>query len=462
MPRFSNNKNRINKQEIKPTRSRKVKNFFRLRGMKDVMPDDLKYWNLVKKKAGDLAIAYGFKQIDTPIMENLELYERSSGKTSDIVTKEMYSFVDKGGNKVALRPEATPSLVRAYIEHGMINQPQPVNFYWLGQVFRHDKPQSGRLRQFTQINLESIGEASPVADAQMIAIAYNFFRELQIEVIMQVNSIGCSECRKEYHEKLLEYYKERGRRAKLCVDCKKRLTKNPLRLLDCKEKDCSELASGVPQIVDSLCNECRDHFIKVLEYLDELDIPYNLNSKLVRGLDYYTKTVFEVWPVESSDETKETSRQSALAAGGRYDDLVEFMGGQPTPACGFAIGIERVIIKIKENNIPIKNNHRPDLFLAQLGEAAKRKAMIFFEELRRSGYNVRQAFVKDNLKAQLEMANRLGVRYCLILGQKEIMDGTIIIRDMESGNQEIVDYKKIINEIDKRLTVKSDDKTIVK
>ena len=171
MPRFSNNKNRINKQEIKPTRSRKVKNFFRLRGMKDVMPDDLKYWNLVKKKAGDLAIAYGFKQIDTPIMENLELYERSSGKTSDIVTKEMYSFVDKGGNKVALRPEATPSLVRAYIEHGMINQPQPVNFYWLGQVFRHDKPQSGRLRQFTQINLESIGEASPVADAQMIAIA---------------------------------------------------------------------------------------------------------------------------------------------------------------------------------------------------------------------------------------------------------------------------------------------------
>ncbi len=455
MPKVIKNRNKINKQEIKIPRSRKSKSFFRLRGMKDIMPDDFKYWDLVKKKADDLASTYGFKKIDTPIMENLELYERSTGKTSDIVTKEMYNFVDKGGNKVALRPEATPSLVRAYIEHGMINQPQPVNFYWVGPVFRHDKPQSGRLRQFTQINLESIGEASPVTDAQMIAVAYNFFRELQIEVIMQVNSIGCPECRKEYHEKLLEYYKERGRRAKLCGDCKKRLIKNPLRLLDCKEKSCLELASDAPQIIDSLCNECRDHFIKVLEYLDELEIPYNLNPRLVRGLDYYTKTVFEVWPVESGDETRDASRQLALAAGGRYDDLVEFMGGQPTPGCGFAIGIERVIIKIKENNIPIRDNHRLDLFLAQLGEAAKRKAMVFFEELRRAGYSVRQSFVKDSLKAQLEMANRLGVKYCLILGQKEIMDGTIIIRDMESGNQEIVDYKKVVSEIEKRLTARN-------
>ena len=455
MPKVIKNRNKINKQEIKIPRSRKSKSFFRLRGMKDIMSDDFKYWDLVKKKADDLASTYGFKKIDTPIMENLELYERSTGKTSDIVTKEMYNFVDKGGNKVALRPEATPSLVRAYIEHGMINQPQPVNFYWVGPVFRHDKPQSGRLRQFTQINLESIGEASPVTDAQMIAVAYNFFRELQIEVIMQVNSIGCPECRKEYHEKLLEYYKERGRRAKLCGDCKKRLIKNPLRLLDCKEKSCLELASDAPQIIDSLCNECRDHFIKVLEYLDELEIPYNLNPRLVRGLDYYTKTVFEVWPVESGDETRDASRQLALAAGGRYDDLVEFMGGQPTPGCGFAIGIERVIIKIKENNIPIRDNHRLDLFLAQLGEAAKRKAMVFFEELRRAGYSVRQSFVKDSLKAQLEMANRLGVKYCLILGQKEIMDGTIIIRDMESGNQEIVDYKKVVSEIEKRLTARN-------
>lgn len=462
MPRVAKNKIKTSKPEIKTPRSRKAKSFSRLRGMKDVLPDDLKYWDLVKKKAGDLAKFYGFKQIDTPVMEDLELYERSTGKTSDIVTKEMYSFVDKGGNRVALRPEATPSIVRAYIEHGMINQPQPVNFYWFGPVFRHDKPQSGRLRQFTQINLESIGEASSVTDAQMIAIAYNFFRELQIEVIMQVNSIGCPECRKEYHEKLLEYYKERGRRAKLCNDCKKRLVKNPLRLLDCKEKGCSELASGAPQVVDSLCNECRDHFIKVLEYLDEMDIPYNLNPKLVRGLDYYTKTVFEVWPAETDDDPKEFGRQSALAAGGRYDGLVEFMGGQPTPGCGFAIGVERVIIKIKENNIPIKDNSRPDLFLAQLGEAAKRKAMVFFEELRRAGYSARQSFTKDNLKAQLETANRLGVRYCLILGQKEIMDGTIIIRDMESGNQEIVDYKKIIGEIDKRLSAKSDSNTIIK
>jgi histidyl-tRNA synthetase len=462
MPRVAKNKSRTIKQELKVSRTKKAKSFSRLRGMKDVLPDDFKYWDLVKRKASELAKFYGFKQIDTPVLEDLELYERSTGKTSDIVTKEMYSFIDKGGNKVALRPEATPSIVRAYIEHGMANQPQPVNFYWIGQTFRHDKPQSGRLRQFTQISIESIGDASPVTDAQMVAIAYNFFRELQIEVVIQVNSIGCPECRKEYHEKLAEYYKERGRRSKLCNDCKKRLIKNPLRLLDCKEKGCIELASGAPQSVDSLCDECRDHFIKVLEYLDELEIPYNLNPKLVRGLDYYTRTVFEVWPAEVEDEIKDANRQSALAAGGRYDGLVEFMGGQPTPGCGFAIGVERVIIKIKENNIPIKDNQRPDLFLAQLGEVAKRKAMVFFEELRRSGYNARQAFTKDNLKAQLEIANRLGVRYCLILGQKEIMDGTIIIRDMESGNQEIVDYKKVINEIDKRLSVQSGDSAVIK
>src|SRR3989338_714393 len=268
----------------------------RLRGMKDVLPDEYKYWNLVIKKATELSKAYCFRRIDTPVLENLELFERSSGRGSDIVTKEMFSFVDKNGDKIALPPEATPGIVRAYIEHGMFNLLQPVKIFWLGPVFRHDKPQAGRFRQFSQFNLETIGEASPVADAELISITYYFFRELQLEVMIQINSIGCPPRPQGYFIKLENFYKERGRRTKLCADCKKRLIKNPLRLLDCKEKQCQEIANEAPQLVDSLCEDCRNHFIKVLEYLDELNVPYNLNPILVRGLDYYNRTVFEIWP----------------------------------------------------------------------------------------------------------------------------------------------------------------------
>lgn len=461
----------INK--IKKPRVRKSK-FSRLRGMKDVLPKEYRYWNLVIRKASELAKAYGFKQIETPVLEHLELYERSTGKSSDIVSKEMFNFIDKNGEKVALRPEATPGLVRSYIEHGMFNLPQPVKLFWLGPLFRHEKPQLGRFRQHSQFGLEMIGEDSPVADVQLILIAYNFFRELQVEVQIQINSIGCSECRQEYIAKLIEFYKERGKRAKLCFDCKKRLVKNPLRLLDCKEEKCIEIRSEAPQIVDWLCDGCRNHFIKVLEYLDELDIPYNLDPYLVRGLDYYNRTVFEILPsyaptgaeVLAGKEATEDkpsyaedlagkpvdySRQSSLGGGGRYDGLVEQMGGRPTAACGFGLGIERTILKIKEKNIPLKQDENGDIFLAQLGEQARRKAMLLFEELRRLGINIRQDFTKDSLKAQLESANRLGVKYSLILGQKEIMDGTILIRDMESGIQEVIDCKKLVPEIEKRI-----------
>lgn len=473
-------------EDDKILKARRGKFISRLRGMKDVLPDEYKYWSLVIKKASELAKFYGFRRLDTPVLESLELFERSSGRSSDVVTKEMFSFVDRNGDKIALRPEATPGIVRAYIEHGMFNQPQPVKLFWLGPLFRHDKPQAGRFRQFNQFDLENIGDPSPVADAELIAVAYYFFRELQIEVIIQINSIGCAVCRKDYLVKLENFYKERGRRARLCHDCKKRLIKNPLRLLDCKEKQCVEMAAEAPQIIDSLCEDCRNHFIKVLEYLDELDIPYNLNPTLVRGLDYYNRTVFEVWPAEgesgaeaeNSKESKSVQpslsqhaakssakietfkaegekdilpRQSALGGGGRYDGLVEYLGGRPTPAGGFALGLERVILKIKEKNIPLKDEEKGEIFLAQLGDQARRKIMKLFEVLRKAGFNVRQAFTKDNLKGQLEAADKMGVKYTLILGQKEVMDGTILIRDMESGIQEIVDYKKIMEEIEKRV-----------
>lgn len=433
---------------------RGARSFSRLRGMKDILFDEYKYWNLIMKKANDLSLTYGFKRIETPVLEKMELYERSTGKETDIVSKEMYAFVDKGGDKVALRPEATPGLVRAFVEHGMFNLPQPVKMYFFGPLFRHEKPQSGRLREFHQYDLEIYGEPSPVADAQIILIAYNFFRELQIDVQIQVNSLGCKECIPEYNKKLIEFYKERGKRSKLCNDCKRRLVKNPMRVLDCKEPGCQAIREDAPQIVDSLCDPCREHFIKVLEYLDELDLPYNLNPHLVRGLDYYTRTVFEIWPTNEEGGTEsdeEQKRQSAMGAGGRYDSLVEQMGGRPTPACGFGIGIERVILKIKEKNIPIKEDRDDYIFLAQLGEQSRRKLFALFEEMRRAGFAVRQAFTKDGLKGQLEEADRLGAKYTLILGQKELMDGTIIIRDMESGTQEVIDYKKIYPELAKRL-----------
>lgn len=437
-------------------RKKKNRKYSHLRGMKDILFDESKYWDIVQKKAVDLAAVYSFKRIQTPIIERAELYEQATGRNTDIVSKEMYSFTDRGGDRVALRPEATPGLARAYLEHGMFNLPQPVKMFWLGPLFRYGRLQSGQWRQHTQFDLEIMDEASPVAESQLILIAYNFFSELQINVQVQINSIGCRECRGEYIKKLVEFYKERGKRTRLCMECKKRFAKDPLRLLDCQEPDCAAVREEAPQIVDFLCDGCRDHFIKVLEYLDDLDIPYNLNPFLVRGLDYYNRTVFEFWPSDEEAEDSPAGQPAAkgwsvLGGGGRYDELIEFMGGRLTPSCGFGIGMERVILKIKEKNIPLEREAGELIFIAQLGDQARRKAFLLFEEMRRAGFKVRQAFTKDGLKDQLEEAGRLGVKYSLILGQKELIDGTILIREMESGTQEVIDYKKINSEITKRL-----------
>ncbi|MFA6171707.1 MAG: histidine--tRNA ligase [Patescibacteria group bacterium] len=465
------------KSKDKNAKAPRERTYSRLRGMKDILFDEYRYFDLVIQKAKDLAETYGFNQIETPILERAELYERATGKTTDIVSKEMYVFADKNGERIALRPELTPSLVRTYIEHGMFNLPQPVKMFLIGSNFRHEKPQSGRQRQHHQFGLEMFGEEKPAADAQVILIAYNFFKELQVSVQVQINSIGCKECRAEYEKKLIEFYNERGKRSKLCPDCKKRLRKNPLRLLDCKEPGCVLVRQDAPQIVDFLCEPCKNHFIKVLEFLDELNVPYNLNPYLVRGLDYYNRTVFEIWPAHAEasagepasetpaieagkgkpsgeERTADLPRQAALGGGGRYDGLVEYMGGRPTPGLGFGLGLERTIAKIKEKNIPLKKNGEPIVFIAQLGDASKRKAMALFEDLRRAGISVRQAFTKDSLKSQLEEANRLESKFSLILGQKEVVDGTVLIRDMESGIQEVIDYNKIKGEITKRISEK--------
>lgn len=425
-----------------------------LRGMKDIISSEQPYWAHVRTLAEELARTYGYQRIDTPILEDAALFTRAVGRSSDIVEKEMFAFTDQGGDHVSLRPEGTASVVRAYIEHGMINQPQPLKLWYTGPMFRYDRPQSGRLRQFHQFGLEILGEQHPATDAELIMIGVNLFQSLAIPVSVQVNSIGCAMCRPPYEVELETYL--RGHRTDLCEDCKRRVQRGAfLRVFDCNHEECRRLQEGAPQIVDWLCEVCKKHFIHVLEYLDELEVPYALSPFLVRGLDYYTKTVFEFWPAAAVEGGATPTAQVALAAGGRYDALTEALGGRPTPATGIAFGIERVILKMKEaiaaGRLLPPAVPTTAIYLAQLGDQAKRRAMRLFEQLRRDGFSVAANFAKDSLKQQLEHANRLGVRLTLILGQKEVIDETIIIREMASGIQEIVAYEKVIPEARKRL-----------
>lgn len=420
-----------------------------VKGMKDILPDEQLYWQVVKEKIFKAARDYGFSRIDTPVVEFTNLFKRTVGENTDIVSKEMYSFVTPGGDKLSLRPENTAGVVRSYIEHGMLNLPQPVKLFYVGPQFRHDKPQAGRYRQFWQFGFEAIGDDDPVIDAQVIAISYNILKELGLETEVQINSVGDQDSRSAYMKVLKQYYQDKKK--DLCVDCKKRLTKNPLRLLDCKVAKCRELALEAPQMVDHLSDSAKDHFMAVLEYLDEMEVKYNLDPTIVRGLDYYTRTAWEI--VEVGNEGK----LQALGGGGRYDDLAELLGGRPTPAVGFAMGMERIIIKMQENKIEIPKAKDYDVFVAQLGVEARKKAMKLFEELREDDFKVTESMSKKGLKDQMDIANKRGAKYTLIMGQKEISDGTVLIRDMESGVQEIIDYKKVKNELRKRLQKKNQD-----
>jgi len=432
------------------TAKKEKKAFKLIKGMKDIMPIDQKYWDYLRKIMNRLSFDYNYDRIDTPMAEFTKLFKRSVGDHTDIVEKEMYSFEDLGGEKISLRPEVTAGVVRAYIEHGMVNQPQPVKFFYMGPCFRYDKPQAGRQRQFWQIGFEAIGDEAPVIDAQVINMGYKLLSKLHLPSVVQINSLGCKECRPNYHEVLLDFLK--GKKNQLCEDCKRRVNKNPLRVLDCKEEGCQEIIADVPQQVDYLCDDCRTHFVSVLEYLDELEIVYNLNPKIVRGLDYYTRTCFE-YTLQDADET----RQGVLGGGGRYDGLVEELGGRPTPAVGLAMGVERIIRELKRLDTRVPEVKKYDIFVAQLGKEARKKGVTLYEELLQENLKVVESFSKDGIKAQLELANKLGVIYTLILGQKEIVDNTILIRDMENGIQETVDFAKVVTSIKKRLKAKEEE-----
>lgn len=414
------------------------------RGMKDILPHEAPLWDILYARVAGTARSYGFEKIETPVVEESALFARSIGKDTDIVEKEMYAIAETEGVKLVLRPENTASIVRAYINHGMLNLPQPVKLWYWGQMFRHERPQSGRYRQFHQFGFEVLGDESPIVDAELILIAYNMYRDIGIDASIQINSIGCGQCRPLYHQALVAYY--RTVRHEMCENCRKRLSKNSLRALDCKEPQCQPLKKDAPHCVDYLCEPCKEHFMSVLEYLDELDLPYFLNHALVRGLDYYNRTVFELY---ASGE--EEGSQTALGGGGRYDGLVEILGGRPTPACGFAQGCERAVAKMKDNEMFKSHARTVDIFVAQLGNQAKSKALKLFEEVRATGITVAHNLGKNGLRPQLEIANKLGARYSLVIGQKEVQDETVIIRDMESGAQEVIGFNKTVRDLKKKL-----------
>ncbi|MBU0705752.1 histidine--tRNA ligase [Patescibacteria group bacterium] len=410
------------------------------KGVHDILPDDHLYFSFIKKVVRHHCRRAGFRRISTPIFEDVEVFKRSIGESSDIVEKEMFLFESKSGKKYALKPEGTAGVVRAYLEHGLSNLPKPVEFYYIEPHFRYNRPQKGRYRQFHQFGFEVLGESDPAIDAQVIYISHRINYDLGIadRLTLQLNTIGSSEDRKQYREDLVNYYT--GKERSLCEDCKRRMYENPMRLLDCKEEDCQILASMAPKLESVLSEESKEHFSLLQEYLTELGVKYELNPTLVRGLDYYTHTVFEFW-------SKKEGSQNATGGGGRYDGLVELMGGESTPAIGYAAGMERIVEYMKEAGIRPPNKDKVEVFVAQLGLVAKKKSLSLINELRNLGINTVGAIGKSSMKGQMGLADKLNAKYSLILGQIEVQEGTIILRNMEKGSQEIVPYEGIVEKM---------------
>ena len=419
------------------TQDRRILLYKAPRGTSDILPQEQNYWRYIEDRAVALCRLYGYQRLDTPVFEDFQLFARSIGDGTDIVTKEMYTFEDRSGNILALRPEGTASICRAYLEHGLSNLPQPVKLYYLASIFRYERPQAGRYRQHYQFGFEAIGGVDPAIDAEVIDMAWQFYKSLGLDQLhLFLNSIGCKVCRPQYLDSLKDYYSTHI--ANLCTDCKDRIKKNPLRLLDCKKPSCNQVADTAPRSADYLCQECQTHFDAVRGYLDTLGFPFTINHRLVRGLDYYTKTVFEIQPAG------EEGAQSALGGGGRYDDLIAELGGKPTPAIGFASGIERIILNLKKQAIPVPNLPVPKVFIAHMGEKAKSEAIKLTSALRRDGIAVIMSTGDRSLKAQLKQADNIGSSYTAIIGDEEMEKGIITLRNMKTGEQQVISQAALV------------------
>ena len=397
------------------------------RGTSDILPKEQAYWRYVEEKAAAICQLFGYQRIDTPAFEETSVFARSIGQGTDVVDKEMYTFNDHSGTSMTLLPEGTAPVCRAYIEHGMYNQQQPVRLFYFASIFRYEKPQSGRYRQHRQFGFEAMGDADPALDAEVIGMSWQFYSSIGLrDLHLQLNSIGCRLCRPSYVESLKQYYSEY--RDDLCTDCKTRLKRNPLRLLDCKKPSCLEIARSAPRSTDHLCASCSEHFNLLQKYLDILEIPFELNHCLVRGLDYYTRTVFEIQP-------EEEGMQSALGGGGRYDNLIEELGGKPAPAVGFAAGMERIIMNMKRQSIAVPPLPEPKVYVAYTGEQARAEAVRLATLLRGFGISATTAMGHRSLKAQMKQANTSHVSYTLIVGEDELRKSTVVLRDMVRGEQ---------------------------
>ena len=410
------------------------------RGTSDILPTDQKYWRYIEGKAQDLSGKFGYARLDTPIFEDSGLFVRSVGEGTDIVEKEMYTFNDRGGDSNTLRPEGTAPVCRAYLEHGMQNLPQPVRLYYFCPVFRYERPQAGRYREHHQYGAEVLGDGGPSADAEVVEMAWALMGSLGLSNLsLVVNSIGDGECRPAYIEELKTYYSLAVDH--LCKDCLDRLDRNPLRLLDCKQPSCQKLGMEAPRSVEHLCTGCQDHWDSFRRYLDIMEMPYRIDHHLVRGLDYYTRTVFEIQPEEEGS-------QSTICGGGRYDALIEQIGGKPTPGIGFATGMERLVLNLKRQEVPVPEGPAPSHLVVSVGEGARDAAVGMAAKMRRLGVSAILGAGSRSLRGQFKQANALGVRYVVILGEDELLRGEVTVRDMLSGNQEGVSVDSFLQKLD--------------
>lgn len=414
----------------------------RPKGTQDLLPGTVEQWQYLEDTIRSVCRDFGYEEIRTPMFEATELFQRGVGQTTDIVKKEMYTFLDKGDRSMTLRPEMTASVCRAYVEDKLYGQPQPVKLYYIGPMFRYERPQSGRFRQFHQFGIEVLGADQPLVDAEVISLVWNLYKRLGLVGLeVHVNSVGCPTCRAEHRKQLQNFLDKR--QTELCHDCQERFERNPLRILDCKNASCQTLTKGAPTTKDTLCEDCSTHFEGVLSLLSAAGVVYRVNPRLVRGLDYYTKTAFEVM-------VEEIGAQSAICGGGRYDKLVEEIGGSPTPGIGFAMGIERVLAALQvQNKLPEAKPKLFAMFIA-LGEKAQSQAFALLCKLRDQGIPVGMDLLNRSLKTQLKAADRQNARFALILGETELERNVLLIRDLTLGEQSEVPLDKSVEEINKK------------
>ena len=412
------------------------------RGTQDFLPEQTGDWQKLEEKIRSICRIYGFGEVRTPIFESTELFLRGIGETTDVVTKEMYTFEDRGGRSMTLRPENTASVVRAYLEHKLYGEQKVHKFYYMGPMFRHDRPQAGRYRQFNQFGVEEIGSQDPAVDAEIIAMAFQLFRELGLnDLVLHLNSVGCPKCRPVYRQKLIEFFD--GKRDELCDDCKSRLDKNPLRVLDCKEDGERMLSEVVPLITDYLCEECAEHFEKVQSYLTGIGISFEKDPRLVRGLDYYTKTAFEIMYAP-------LGAQSTVCGGGRYDGLIEEIGGPSVPGIGFAVGMERLLLTLKEQGLlPPVEEIRP-AYIVALGDEARKEAFILQQALRAKSLYAEIDTNGRSMKGQMKAANKINADFTVIIGEDELAQGQAQIRNMETKEQETVALGDVVEYIERK------------